>query len=436
MEEIVLCQPIKKHRKQAKCLFSGCYKCPNYNYLGLKKRLYCSLHKLDGMVDVKNVSCKFDGCGKNPVFNYDTEIKGIFCRKHKLDGMINIKDKICEFVGCKTVPIFNYEGLSIAKFCKLHKLDDMVDIKNKKCEKNDCYKQPNYNFKEFKKARFCFIHKSVGMVDIKNKHCMYDNCSTIACFNYEGFKSGLYCSLHKLDGMIDIKSVVCIYEGCKMRASFNFEHIKTRLYCSPHKLEGMVNLYEKLCKKCKLISVSKKYDNHCLRCFIYLFPDKPVIRNYKTKETAVSQFVTNNFPNFTWNIDKKIEDGCSKRRPDLMCDLGYQVLIVEVDENQHESYDCSCENKRIMQISQDIGHRPLIFIRFNPDDYLDCSGNNVASCWTTTAKTGIIKIKNNKNDEWNKRLDTLKQQIEYWTNEENKIEKTIEIVQLFYDQNN
>jgi hypothetical protein len=25
--------------------------------------------------------------------------------------------------------------------------------------------------------------------------------------------------------------------------------------------------------------------------------------------------------------------------------------------------------------------------------------------------------------------------IEYWTNEENKIEKTVEITQLFYDQN-
>lgn len=199
------------------------------------------------------------------------------------------------------------------------------------------------------------------------------------------------------------------------------------------KENGTVNLYVKLCENCKTVSASKKYDNHCLRCFIYLFPDKPVIRNYKTKETATANFITENFPNFTWNIDKKVEDGCSKRRPDLMCDLGYQVLIVEVDENQHDTYDCSCENKRIMQISQDIGHRPLIFIRFNPDDYIDCSGNNIASCWTTTAKTGIIKIKNN--DEWSKRLNLLKETIEYWTNEENKTEKTVETIQLFYDQN-
>lgn len=210
-----------------------------------------------------------------------------------------------------------------------------------------------------------------------------------------------------------------------------------RAYCIHNKIKGRCYICcgSDLCISCKLTLKSKKYDNHCLRCFIYLFPDKPVIRNYKTKETAIANFITENFPNFTWNIDKKVEDGCSKRRPDLICDLGYQVLIVEVDENQHDIYDCSCENKRIMQISQDIGHRPLIFIRFNPDDYLDCSGNNIASCWTTTAKTGIIKIKSNKIEEWCERLNVLKETIEYWSNEENKTEKTVETIQLFYDQN-
>ena len=188
-----------------------------------------------------------------------------------------------------------------------------------------------------------------------------------------------------------------------------------------------------LCINCKLTLKSKKYNNHCLNCFIHLFPDQPVCRNYKTKETAASQFITTNFPNFTWNLDKKVEDGCSKRRPDLMCDLGYQVIIVEIDENQHTDYDCSCENKRIMQLSQDVGHRPIVFIRFNPDDYINANNEKIESCWSLTPKTGIMKIKKNKINEWNERLTSLKSQIEYWTNENNKTEKTIEIVQLFYD---
>jgi hypothetical protein len=134
-------------------------------------------------------------------------------------------------------------------------------------------------------------------------------------------------------------------------------------------------------------------------------------------------------------LDKKVEDGCSKKRPDLMCDLGYQVIIVEVDENQHADYDCSCENKRIMQLSQDMGHRPIIFIRFNPDTYINSNGDKITSCWGITPKTGILKIKNNKNDEWDERLTVLKETIEYWTNEDNKTEKIIEVIQLFYNQN-
>jgi hypothetical protein len=190
-----------------------------------------------------------------------------------------------------------------------------------------------------------------------------------------------------------------------------------------------------LCNSCGIVRALKKNDNHCLRCFIHLFPDQPVTRNYKTKESATAQFITNNFPNFTWNLDKKVEDGCSKKRPDLMCDLGYQVIIVEVDENQHTDYDCSCENKRIMQLSQDIGHRPIIFIRFNPDTYTNSNGDKITSCWGITPKTGILKIKNNKNDEWDERLTVLKETIEYWTNEDNKTEKTVEVIQLFYNQN-
>ena len=116
-----------------------------------------------------------------------------------------------------------------------------------------------------------------------------------------------------------------------------------------------------------------------------------------------------------------------------MCDLGYQIIIVEIDENQHDNYDCSCENKRIMQLSQDVGHRPIIFIRFNPDEYINSNNEKITSCWGTTPKIGILKIKNNKNNEWNERLATLQLQIEYWCNEENKTEKTIEIIQLYYD---
>lgn len=81
---------------------------------------------------------------------------------------------------------------------------------------------------------------------------------------------------------------------------------------------------------------------------MHLFPDEKVSRNYKTKEKSVVDFVSNNFPDVTWICDKRIQDGCSQRRPDMLLDLGYQVIVIEIDENQHIDYDCSCENKRLM----------------------------------------------------------------------------------------
>jgi hypothetical protein len=162
-----------------------------------------------------------------------------------------------------------------------------------------------------------------------------------------------------------------------------------------------------------------------------IFPEKPVSRNYKTKEYYVVEFVKTKFPNLSWVTDKKITDGCSKRRPDLLLDLGYQIIIIEVDENQHVNYDCSCENKRIMELSQDVGHRPIVFIRFNPDDYTN-NNTNIASCWGPD-KMGFCVVKKAKQNEWVERLNALEQQISYWTTAHNITNKTIEIIQLFYD---
>jgi hypothetical protein len=144
----------------------------------------------------------------------------------------------------------------------------------------------------------------------------------------------------------------------------------------------------------------------------------------------VVDIVLATFPNFTWVTDKKVSDGCSRRRPDLFLDMGSHVIIVEVDENQHTDYDCTCENKRLMEISQDVGHRPIIFIRFNPDDYTDQSGTKVKSCFAAD-KSGIFKVAKSKVGDWNMRTNALLQQITYWS--ETPTTKTVEVVQLFYD---
>jgi hypothetical protein len=232
--------------------------------------------------------------------------------------------------------------------------------------------------------------------------------------------------------MVNVTSKHCIHEGCKKQPTYNNDGETNPLYCSEHKLQGMVNVKDKTCKSdwCFTL-VTKKYDGYCRFCYMNLFPDKPVSRNYKTKEYAVVEYVKTKFPEMSWVADKIIQNACSKRRPDLLLDLGYQVIIVEVDENQHADYDCSCENKRIMELSQDVGHRPIVFIRFNPDDY-EKDGTNISSCWGCD-KNGLCVVKKSKKNEWTERLHLLEENINYWVNPENITSKTIETIQLFYD---
>jgi hypothetical protein len=232
--------------------------------------------------------------------------------------------------------------------------------------------------------------------------------------------------------MVDVVSKTCIHPECTTHPTYNTKGESKALYCSAHKTEGMVDVKNKTCKNnwCFTL-VAEKYDGYCMYCYIHMFPDKPVARNYKTKEFAVIEFIQNKFPYFDWVTDKKINNGCSKRRPDILLDLGYQIIIIEIDENQHIDYDCSCENKRIMELSKDVGHRSIIFIRFNPDDYLK-NKENITSCWGVNKK-GICVVRKSKKDEWNDRLQSLENTILYWTNPINKTMKTIETIKLFYD---
>lgn len=271
----------------------------------------------------------------------------------------------------------------------------MINVKQKNSIHKNCNTRPNYNIKKLNTGLYCSLHKKKGMVDVINKTCIHPECNKQPAFNYENLKNRLYCSLHKLEDMINIASKTCFHEDCQKQPAYNAEKESKALYCSLHKKPDMVNVISKTCKNdwCST-QVTYKNEGYCMFCFINMFPDKPVSRNYKTKEQYVVEFIKTAFPVFTWVCDKRVQDGCSRRRPDLLLDLGYQILIVEVDENQHIDYDCSCENKRIMEISQDLGHRPIIFIRFNPDDYTH-GEITVTSCWGIN-KNGICVIQKNK----------------------------------------
>ena len=434
--------------KRKTCIHPECKILPSYNKEDETKALYCSIHKLDGMVNIcEKRKCTHEEngsiCKKRASFNKEGEKKALYCSIHKLEGMVNVISKRCiheeNGIRCKTIPTYNIDGGTEGLYCNKHKLEGMVDIKHKTCihEENGiiCKTRPTFNKEGKKKALYCSIHKLEDMVNVTDKKCIHEGCKTQPSYSKEAETKALYCSLHKLDGMVDVKHKTCIHEGCKTRPIYNIDGGTEGLYCNKHKLDGMVDVVNinKICIHEGSRAIDK-YDGYCMHCYMNLFPYKPVSRNYKTKERSVVEFVTTKFPDFTWVADKHVSGGCSKRRPDLLLDLGDQIIIVEVDENQHIDYDCSCENKRIMELSQDVGHRPIVFIRFNPDNYIDENGNKISSCWGQDGN-GICVIKKSKKVEWERRLQQLNDQIQYWSNTSHITNKTVEVVQLFYDMN-
>lgn len=331
-----------------------------------------------------------------------------------------------------------------------------------------CKKKAFYNYVG-RTAMVCKDHKYDGMIIVKGT-CIHDKCNRNAYFNIPTDVRPIYCMSHKLPDMIHVSSVkyefklpdmfdpteklnelkpdlsseskkkcfkdkerplelknTCYKDGCEKIPKFNAPHKQGGMYCDEHKKMFMINVVDRPCRTpfCTTRAL-QKYDDHCLFCFVHLFPHSPLTRNYKTKEASVVEFVKRTFPQYTWITDKRVQDGCSRRRPDLLLDLGDQVLIIEVDENKHADYECSCENKRIMELSQDVGHRPIVFIRFNPDSYV-VKDQKVPSCWCLN-DNGLCVLKDKP--EWKRRLDALKQQMEYWIQE--RTPKTIEVVQLFY----
>ena len=449
------------------CEIEGCDITPMYNNKGEKKGRLCGNHKTEDMINVYKKVCEEEGCEINAGFNNPGEKPGKYCSKHKKLGMVDIDKISCEHDKCNISPCYNYKGETTGKYCKKHKLDGMIDVEHPCCKEDLCSVRPSYGMSD-NKEEYCFTHKKEGMVNLINRECEEQDCKNTPNFNKEGETIGRCCSKHKKDGMVDIRHKRCDHTGCKLQPGYTDKKTKKRycsthktqdsiskirrceaegcsiiptfakvgeisaLRCSTHKETDDVDIKHKFCKThlCSIRAIDK-YDGFCLRCFVNNSPDKPNARNYKTKESAVSTFITKTFPNVSFISDKQIADGCSKRRPDVIVDFGTHCIIIETDEKKHSTYECSCENKRIMEISRDVGHRPIVFLRFNPDAYTDEKGNKITSCWGIDRR-GMAVVKKNKQDEWKKRLAALKIQLQYWI--DNIPEKMVETIQLFYDQ--
>lgn len=186
------------------------------------------------------------------------------------------------------------------------------------------------------------------------------------------------------------------------------------------------------CGICKAIQPSKKSKFYplCEACFCQEYPDSPLSVNYKIKERYLFDEIKNRFSGVNMRINKRVDNGCSQRRPDILIDKGIFSIIIECDENQHKNYEC--EEKRIMELFQDLGSRPLVLIRFNPDSYMT---NSIVyeGCFQDVKHIFQKKFYNLLEFQWLKRIEALEAIIKKYLLSDEIPQKELTIEKLFYD---
>ena len=188
---------------------------------------------------------------------------------------------------------------------------------------------------------------------------------------------------------------------------------------------------QNFCIHCKHTSGKKRYVESldkkikcCIGCFYHFYPNDEIPRRYKKKQHYFNEKLIEEFGVDFFQYDKKIKCGCSGKRPDWFIDCYKYSIIIELDEDQHKS--TSCDQKRMMELFKDLGNRPLVMIRINPDKY-KIGKEKIEGCFEFDEKN-IIKC---LRKEFNKRFNLLVKTIKYYIDNEPTKEITIE--KLFFD---
>jgi hypothetical protein len=429
--------PKKKRstRRTADCIVDGCDECATHllKVFTVRVPTHCEQHAQpdDDFFKFDNRLCEVETCRKRAYFRSPDvkSTKPVRCKDHKNpDDVDNTPRCPCPL---QRVPVFGPPGSKTRGFrCSTCRLDTDVDIRNTRC------KLCNTN-----QVRTYVPGEDPTVLTI---------CMTCAhARNYDVPNTGEKLCL----GCNSVQATFGVFGG---RPMFCFS-------CRDPAKHVDVRHDKQMCKLCWGTRGLRRGDDiYCLRCFMIKFPDAEVTRNYKTKQRDVDEFLRARFADkISMTLDRKVERvvpeaaaasagaggvpqefederpcKSSGRKPDVLIDMGEWVVVVEVDEDQHDnqSYEMSCENKRVMQIFDDAGRRPTVFIRFNPDKYKDAEGHVVRSPWTINGKvkSRIQHVPVANRSKWDERLETLAEALDYTLT--NRPLKDVSFVFLYYDK--
>ena len=199
------------------------------------------------------------------------------------------------------------------------------------------------------------------MVDVTHKICKIEECMIIVRYGFLG-KVPTHCASHREKGMITSPTRLCETAVCKQLGTH--ESNGTR-FCEDHAPADAENLGVNPCTECGLEDILT--NGKCTTCD----PTIQKIRQH-AKENRIKDVLEANGIKF---IHDKILEGtsCGRERPDFQIDCGSHFVYIEVDEHQHQSYTCECEQTRMINLVEVRGI-PVRFIRYNPDCYEPIKG--------------------------------------------------------------
>ncbi len=109
----------------------------------------------------------------------------------------------------------------------------------------------------------------------------------------------------------------------------------------------------------------------------------------------------------SYGLEDKKPTRCVDHIQDGLIDCLTHSVIIEIDEEQHAGYETLCDNRRTMELFEDLGSRPIIFVRLNPDKYSHNS-KTTKGCFMTT-KQGELKV---VKTEFSRRFNLLQEVVE------------------------
>lgn len=433
------------------CTHPNCKKQPNYG-MSKEGELYCKEHKLKDMVDIKHKSC--ENCGCRPNFGYvkpaiycgkcainfvnserenyinimknktfdeiintlENNIKNIIIQFNisdvsillnkiamlKFPKMSNVNAEQCKIDDCTVRPCYNYNGEKIRLYCNRHKLDGMINITDKLCEVKGCGVGVSYAAPGSKTKTHCATHgRELNYINNDKNHVkcykLDINCNSDIIYGPTGGKP-YSCDYHKELNMVDLdKENKCSIINCSEK--FTGTLINNIKYCKLHIPSNIMDVMQNKCSICDIRQNSNYICDNCKKI------------NTKT-EYGIVREIKRNIKLKSIDNSSKMLNGCSKRRPDVYYELAKHCVVVEIDENQHKSYTELCECRRLNEITNGIGGKSVIFIRYNPDSTKN-NGNEINFIKNDKLDLLIKTI----NTELNKNYDRI----------------CVKIIQLFYD---